>query len=1117
MRKMFEKRVLPVLAAVCLLVTMVAVAMSFASAATPGTFDGDNYVAKTINYRIGSFNLNDADVLTYSSTAFFTGDTLHNNQGNWWKDYNGKWSYNDGTTQYVSGNVYWLKFNNVTNPVEQRVAVGRGEGNFVLTAGQWEVRVELEKATDANGKDYGTKVILVGTFTVVDPSPELIPSSELSSQPSSQPSSNPSSNTSSGASSFNPGDPAYGKPDKSIDYSPRIINMSTKGGDLETNSWSNSSPSKLINFTTDTVKINGDDYAAFFVGDKLKNTHWWKDVNFSYSGGSGAKINDAYLKSKVNGIDVRMQVGYGHTVGGTDDPYEFTKSGEYILVANVGGKEYELAHFFVFWPTQDIIDQLVEKSENGGAFYYEKQRVNLMVNDTTGTMCDYVGTDVEDIHVSDSLYITEVWSSYRFEYRINGTAFAGDIEKVYIYGVDGDASGYKAYVPGKFGEDDKYVDANEGYQDYIDVNDPQKVDTKLLTLEKSGKYAIYGTIKNTFGDEETIYMGSFTVTATPTTNILNPKFTNSKGVYDDINDVIYAYQPRTINYYINDTNNAKGNYVKFEESNKNIFYVTDNIANGSGYWQNSEFTYVDVYGKTHVGKIYNVNYVYVGDKGTTNMGNAQVGYGHSNGTGDSAFTLTKAGLWMLIGQQIEDNSNGRINNVVLNTFTVFELNSDDPRGEGDQFTDVSDALKWSGDFNKKDFRGDRNNINANGYLYAKNENLVSLTTIAPMRLGTKFNITATYAKNVQVGASDGDCFVVVAGDLELRVARGDLGIYEAAISYRGALLGTANFTEDYKSATGTYVIDNNLGKISVTKDDKAITWISAATGKNTSVFDISGDYYFNVAYVTVGVGGNGSYIPYLRIKPIDPTVINLTKAITFEKFSAEDFKGSTGNINAEGNLVANGRDLPTITTVNPYNLGDGFEISTSFMRTNGYSNYYGEKYALTVGDIKLKVGSKEAGKSDFVAELYYKDVLLGVADRGTAGGYSISGTWTIRFENGNISVVCLESKDSTKNTIKFVSEVTGNEVTSFTVDDWDFERTYISVTAAGNYGPNDSCYVKKLSMAPQIGALSGVGSTAGSSSSSAKTGDTTASLYIILATIAAAGAALVTARKIRIA
>ncbi len=1109
MRKMFEKRVLPVLAAVCLLVTMVAVAMSFASAATPGTFDGDTYVAKTINYRIGSFNLNDEEVISYSSTAFFTGDTLHNNQGNWWKDYNGKWSYNDGTTQYVSGNVYWLKFNNVTNPVEQRVAVGKGEGNFVLTAGQWEVRAELEKATDANGKDYGTKVVLVGTFTVVDPSPELIPSSNTSS--------NTSSGTSSGTSSVDFGDPAYGKPDKSIDYSPRTINMSTKGGDLETNSWSVVSPSDLVNFTTDIININGADYAAFFVGDKLKNTHWWRDYTFSYAGGSGIKIDEVYLKSSSNGISVRMQVGFGHTVGGTGDPYEFTKAGEYTIVTNVGGKEYELAHFFVFWPTQNVIDQLVEKSENGGAFYYEKQHVNLIVNDTTGTMCDYVGTDVEDIHVSDSLYINEVWSNYRFEYRINGTPYAGDITKVYIYGVSGNASGYKTYVPGNFFEDDKYVDAKDGYDDYIDVNDPQKVGAKLITLEKTGGYAIYGTIKNTFGDEETIFMGSFNVSDTPTTNTLNPKYTNSKGEYDDIGDIIYAYQPRIIKYYINDTDNAKGNYIKFAESNNNVFYVTDSIANGSGYWQNTDFTYVDVYGKTHTGRIYDVNYVYVGDSGTTVMGSAQVGFGHSSGTSDDPFTLTRAGLWMVVGKQIEDNVTGRINNVVLNTFTVFELNSDDPRGEGDQFTDVSNALKWSGDFNKKDFRGDRDYINANGYLYAKNENMVSLTTIAPMRLGTKFNITATYAKNVQVGASDGDCFVVEAGDLELRVARTDLEVYEATLTYRGAVLGTSTFTDDYKSAAGTYVIDNNLGKISVTKDDKAINWTSAATGKSTSVFDISDDYYFNVAYVTIGVGGNGSYIPYLRIKPIDPTVINLTKTISYEKFSAENFKGSTGNINSDGALIADGRDIPTITTVNPYNLGDGFEVSTLMMRTNGFTNYYGEKYGLTVGDIKLKVGSKESGKNGFVAELYYKDVLLGVADRGTAGGYSISGTWTVRFENGNISVVCLESKDNSKNTIEFVSEATGNKVTSFTIDEWDFERTYISVTAAGNYGPEGSCFAKKLSMSPTIGGLSGVGSTASSSSSSAKTGDTTASLYIIISAIAAAGAALITARKIRIA
>lgn len=1105
MRRILEKRVLPVLAAVCLLVTMVAVAMSFASAADPGTFDGDNYVPKTIGYRIGSFELTSGEVLSYDSDLFFTGDSLKNNQGNWWKDYNGRWTYTGEDATYVSGNVYWLKFNNTTTREEKRVAVGRGEGNFVLTAGEWEVRVELEQTVTSEGTNIGTKVLLVDTFTVVDPSPELIPSSEVSSDTPSD----SSSNTPSGSIDFGSENPA-------VDYSPRTIYMSTKGGVIDDYQTSYTNPSNLVNFTTDTVTINGVEYAAFFVGDSLKNTHWWRDYNFT-SGSNTGKITNAYLKCAATGLDMQMQVGYGHTTGGSDSAYVFDNPGEYRLVTGDLGSEKEIARFYVFWPTQDIIDQLVDISQNGGNYYYEKQHVNLVVNDTTGTMCDYVGVDVLDIHVSDSLYIDTVWSNYLFEYRMSGISYQGTVDKIYLYGVEGEVSGYKQYVPGNMGENDHYTEVETGFGEYIDVNDPDKVGTKLFTFELTGTYAIYGEIVTASGMRQSVYMGSFVVSKTPTTATPNPKFTNSEGVYDDINDHIYAYQPREIRYYTHNLSSYLGQYLDFDESCNNTFYVSDKLLNGSGYWSNMSFDYTDVYGQVHTGKIFNLKYVLVTENGTKEMGWGQVGYGHTSVYSDSAFELTEPGLWMLIGQQIEDDTNGRINNVVMATFTVFPLEEDDPRGTGDQFTEVSNTLKWSGTFNKADFRGDRNNINANGYLYANDDELVSLETIAPLRLGTKFNISATYAKNIEVGGTDADQFVLTAGDLMLQVKKGELGTYEANLIYRGEMLGTTYFTEDYKSAVGNYTIENNLGKITVYKDNKALSFTSASTGSSVSSFDISGDYYFNVAYVSIGVAGEGSYIPYLMIKPIDPTVVNVTKTITFEKFTKEDWKGSTGNISADGRLIANGRDLPYLTSVVPYNLGDAFEVSSSLMRTNGYSNYYGEKYVLRVGDLELRVGNDKNGESRFVAEVYYQGVLLGTADRGTAGGYSISALWTLRFENGNISVVAKESKDGTTSTVKFVSEATGSEVTSFQIDEWDFERTYITVHAAGNYGPEGSCYVSTVTIAPRIGAISGVGSTAGTSGSSAQTGDTSTPFYVIFAILIAAGAVLVTVRKVRIA
>lgn len=1091
MRKFLEKRVLPVVAAVCLLVTMVAVAISFASAT--------EYTGKEVTLVVYGSDLKDNGYhLTVNVDQVYKGDKIKTN-GNW---LNFALNYTDGETSKSS------KINGMQNwycdgewKFSSQLYYGKINGssnNDPVTLNQlgtWKCVTNME------GGGQVTLIQFEVTEYVAPPSSEA---------PSEAESEDTSSDTSSEVESE---EIDFGSENPAVDYSPRVIKFWPKQGPESSYVTSKANPSNLAGFSTDTVTINGEEYAAFMVGDTLKNETWWRDHN-QYSYVSGDKTYTGFIYH-VN-LYHKDGTKYYFKAGTGEGSMVFEKPGEYVLKGTLEGynngarqdREIEIARFYVFWPTQNIIDQLVDISQDGGSFYYEKQRVNLVVNDTTGTMCDYVGVDVADIHVSDSLYIDTIWSNYLFEYRIGKVTYQGTVDKVYLYGVEGNVSGYKQYVPGNMGENDHYTEPETGFGEYMDVNDPDIVGKKLFTFELTGTYAIYGEVVTASGVRQNIYMGSFKVTDTPTKATPNEK-------YHYENDHLYAYQPREIKYYIDDDSSYLGTHLTFDPEFNNVFYVSDKLVNGN-YWSNNKFNYTDVYGKVHTGNIYNLSYVRVTETGTTQMGWAQVGYGHSTGYTGDPFVLTEPGLWMLIGQQIEDNENGRINNVVMATFTVFDLNEDDPRGTGDQFTDVSETLKWSGSFNKADFKGDRDSINASGYLYAKGDDLVSLQTVGHLKLGTIFNVVATYAKNVEEGGSDADQFVVNAGDLKLHVKKGALGTYEAQIIYRGTALGTTYFTEDYKSAVGTYDIENKLGKITVYKDGTAIKWISETDGKEVTTFDISKDYYFNVADVSIGVAGAGSYIPYLRIKPVDPTVINVTKTISYEKFTKENWKGNVGSI-SDGKLVANGRDLPVLTSVAPYNLGTSFTVSSYLTRSNGFTNYYGEKYRLQVGDITLLVGSEKNGDSHCVAELYYRDVKLGTADRGNAGGYSISGLWSINFNNGIITITCKEAKDGKVNTMNFVSEATGNEVTSFLVDDYDFEKTRIHVGAAGNYGPDGTCYVNGVTISPGSGATGSTGSASGTSGSSTKTGDASASLYVILAVLVAAATVLVTVRKVRVA
>ena len=1092
MRKFLEKRVLPVVAAVCLLVTMVAVAISFASAT--------EYTGKEVTLVVYGSDLKDNGYhLTVNVDQVYKGDKIKTN-GNW---LNFALNYTDGETSKsskINGMQNW--YCNGEWKFSSQLYYGKINGssnNDPVTLdqlGTWKCVTNME------GGGQVTLIQFEVTEYVAPPSSEA---------PSEAESEDTSSDTSSEVESE---EIDFGSENPAVDYSPRIIKFWPKQGPESSYVTSKANPSNLAGFSTDTVTINGEEYAAFMVGDTLKNETWWRDHN-QYSYVSGDKTYTGFIYH-VN-LYHKDGTKYYFKAGTGEGSMVFEKPGEYVLKGTLEGynngarqdREIELARFYVFWPTQNIIDQLVDISQDGGSFYYEKQRVNLVVNDTTGTMCDYVGVDVADIHVSDSLYIDTIWSNYLFEYRIGKVTYQGTVDKVYLYGVEGNVSGYKQYVPGNMGENDHYTEPETGFGEYMDVNDPDIVGKKLFTFELTGTYAIYGEVVTASGVRQNIYMGSFKVTDTPTKATPNEK-------YHYENDHLYAYQPREIKYYIDDDSSYLGTHLTFDPEFNNVFYVSDKLVNGN-YWSNNKFNYTDVYGKVHTGNIYNLSYVRVTEEGTTQMGWAQVGYGHSTGYTGDPFVLTEPGLWMLIGQQIEDNENGRINNVVMATFTVFDLNEDDPRGTGDQFTDVSETLKWSGSFNKADFKGDRDSINASGYLYAKGDDLVSLQTVGHLKLGTIFNVVATYAKNVEEGGSDADQFVVNAGDLKLHVKKGALGTYEAQIIYRGTALGTTYFTEDYKSAVGTYDIENKLGKITVYKDGTAIKWISETDGKEVTTFDISKDYYFNVADVSIGVAGAGSYIPYLRIKPVDPTVINVTKTISYEKFTKENWKGNVGNISSDGKLVAYGRDLPVLTSVAPYNLGTSFTVSSYLTRSNGFTNYYGEKYRLQVGDITLLVGSEKNGDSHCVAELYYRDVKLGTADRGNAGGYSISGLWSINFNNGIITITCKEAKDGKVNTMNFVSEATGNEVTSFLVDDYDFEKTRIHVGAAGNYGPDGTCYVNGVTISPGSGATGSTGSASGTSGSSTKTGDASASLYVILAVLVAAATVLVTVRKVRVA
>ncbi len=339
MKKLLEKRILSLIITVCLLVSMIVVAINFAGATASRLDNWNGYITTTLNIT-GRANV-DATTgyhLTLSESELYVGDSIKTNYN--WLSYainfdkdgtpaNAKISgtqnwYCDDVWQF-SSQLYYGKINGTSNNDAQKFE----------KAGTWVCKSSMEG---------GGEVVLIAF--VVNPLDEEPSSNSATSTPTSTPTTSGTTSSDTSSSGID-----HGTENPSIDYSPRTINISTEGGNVDDYEYSYSNPSNLVNFETSTIMVDGEEFAAFLVGDNLQNTHWWIDYMFKSPTGNDVRIYDVYLVCKEHSISQRMQVGYGH------GDFTFEKAGEYTLVTNIGGTEYELARFHVFWPSQDIVDQ----------------------------------------------------------------------------------------------------------------------------------------------------------------------------------------------------------------------------------------------------------------------------------------------------------------------------------------------------------------------------------------------------------------------------------------------------------------------------------------------------------------------------------------------------------------------------------------------------------------------------------------------------------------------------------------------------------------------------------------------------------------------------------------
>ena len=257
--------------------------------------------------------------------------------------------------------------------------------------------------------------------------------------------------------------------------------------------------------------------------------------------------------------------------------------------------------------------------------------------------------------------------------------------------------------------------------------------------------------------------------------------------------------------------------------------------------------------------------------------------------------------------------------------------------------------------------------------------------------------------------------------------------------------------------------------------------------------------------------------------------------VKFDKFDNKNFIGDTDKIGTNGLLYANGKEVNTISLADKLNLGNQFQVTATFARTNkdhnATKNCLGEKYELVAGDVVLKVGNLQEGVAQNVAELYVKGQKIGYVQLGD----DISGTYAIRYSRGDGTdigklYVVRNNETMTWNVVDstLVSVDSANGVTTYfnvPVANAEFSNAEVSVTAAGNNSTDKSNYAYGLWLAKKFHSTtttgsgstgSNTGSTTSGNGGSGKTGDDSINiLFIVIAFLVAGACIAFTAKKSR--
>lgn len=364
-----------------------------------------------------------------------------------------------------------------------------------------------------------------------------------------------------------------------------------------------------------------------------KNGYWYAPDNNGYVYvGDNVLFNTAYQKITLGDTEnYEPWTAYFVVVGGTGSgnsggnfqlymgnnggAITLDKPGTWTLYCYNNDIKYTLMSLVVY-PTPANDDVLAAKA-------FDELADNLPAADT--------------ITIADEEAVMNAYNAYE-NLSVTATTFVTKYDK-YI-------SVYRAYLADKFGS----------YGRAMAIDAINAIDTLPepgeITLTDADKISEVRTIYNMLDDEYKEYVDNY------------------KKLLADESALDAIYVPKTVGFKPSkDLSATSENYITMTDD---VIYVSDQLKNND-WWMNYTFKY-DVNGVICSGKIYNA-VITCPDAGISRS--AQVGFGKTTGSSDSAYTLTAAGEWFIYGT-IEDGTNGN-QYVLLKQFTVLPT----PEGNAD--------------------------------------------------------------------------------------------------------------------------------------------------------------------------------------------------------------------------------------------------------------------------------------------------------------------------------------------------------------------------------------------------------------------------------------------------